>query len=61
MSVLAFINVPMARKRQPRSGKFTIWKVLIVKFSKKFEKNLSRLHLKKTSPSISSTILVVQN
>ena len=41
--VLLFINVPFTGKRQQSSGKFRIWKVLIVKrrsfqFSTKFEK-----------------------
>ena len=63
--VLAFINVPTTRKRQQGSGKFRIWKVLIVKwrsfqFSTQLEKNLSRLHLKEISPAIFKT-LVVQN
>ena len=43
ISVLGFINVPMTRKKQQGSGKFTIWKFLIVKwrsfqFSTKFGK-----------------------
>ena len=64
--VLPFVNVPITRKRQQGSGKFRIWKVLIVKwrsfqFSMKFEKNLSSLHLKEIYPSIFSKILVVQN
>ena len=64
--VLAFINVSITRKRLQGSGKFTIWKVLIVKwwsfqFSTKFEKSISGLHLKEISPSICSKVLVVQN
>ena len=63
--VLAFINVLTTRKRQQGSGKFRIWKVLMVKwrsfqFSTKFEKNLSRLYLKEISPALFKT-LVVQN
>ena len=57
--------VLMTRKRQQSSGKFMIWKIFIVKwrsfqFSTKFEKSLSCLHLKETSPICSKT-LVVQN
>ena len=41
--VLLFLNVPTTSKRQQGSGKFRIWKVLIVKrrsfqFSTKFDK-----------------------
>ena len=63
--VLAFIMVLTTRQRQQGSGKFRIWKVLIVKwqsfqFSTKFEKNLSRLRLKEISLALFKT-LVVQN
>ena len=63
--VLAFINVPTTRKRQQGSFKFRICKVLIVKwrsfqFSTRFEKNMSRLHLKEISPAIFSKTLIVQ-
>ena len=63
--VLAFVNVSTTRKRKQGSGKFMIWKVLIVKwrsfqFPTKFGKNLSRLHLKEISPAINKT-LVLQN
>ena len=61
--VFAFINVPTTRKRQQGSGKFRIWKFLIVKwwsfqFSAKFEKNLSCLHLKDISPATFKTLVL---
>ena len=46
-----FINVPTTRKRELGSGKFKIWKVLIVNwwsfhFSMKIQKSLSCVNLK---------------
>ena len=64
--IVAFNIVLTTRKIQQGSGKFRIWKVLIVKwrpyqFLKKFEKILSCSHLKKVSPVIFSKILLGQN
>ena len=61
--VLAFIIVPITRKKQQGGGKFRIWKFLIVKwrsfqFSMKCEKNLPSLHVKEISPSIFSPSII---